>query len=122
MQTQQPYTSVIDEKTILQQANPNNGYVPPPANYQNATPLVSVGMSPTPVDCPQCKARQLTRIEYHSGNTTFAWAAAVCCFLGLGCIPFLMTSLKDVDHFCGHCGYKLATWHRSGRVDVFAHT
>lgn len=29
-----------------------------------------------------------------------------------------MSSLKDVDHYCGKCGTMLATWHNSGRVEV----
>ncbi|MCJ1404527.1 hypothetical protein MMC11_007753 [Xylographa trunciseda] len=38
--------------------------------YQNATPLQSVGPGPTPVDCPACGTRTLTRVQYESGNTT----------------------------------------------------
>ena len=46
------------------------------------------------------------------------WAAILCFCCCLGCIPYLMSSLKDVEHSCGKCGAKLATWHNSGRVQV----
>ena len=38
--------------------------------YKNATPLASIGQGPTPVDCPSCGVRAVTRVEYQSGNTT----------------------------------------------------
>jgi len=50
-----------------------------------------------------------------------AWAAVMCVLFCLGCIPYLMSSLMDVKHKCGHCGALLATWHRSGRTVVHAH-
>jgi len=50
-----------------------------------------------------------------------AWALGLCVCVCLGCIPFLMNSLKDVVHHCSHCGCRLATWHRSGAVEVHAH-
>ncbi|MCJ1312948.1 hypothetical protein MMC25_006624 [Agyrium rufum] len=90
--------------------------------YQNATPLDKLGEQPAPVDCPTCGVRQLTRTEYHSGNTTLAWAAGLFCICcPAGAIPFCMDNTKDVDHFCGNEGTKLATWHRSGRTEVFVH-
>ncbi|MCJ1390935.1 hypothetical protein MMC18_003796 [Xylographa bjoerkii] len=38
--------------------------------YQSATPLASIGQGPTPVDCPACGTRAMTRVQYESGNTT----------------------------------------------------
>ncbi|MCJ1387094.1 hypothetical protein MMC17_010223 [Xylographa soralifera] len=38
--------------------------------YQTATPLASLGPGPTPVDCPACGTRAMTRVQYESGNTT----------------------------------------------------
>ncbi|KAI4124795.1 MAG: hypothetical protein LQ338_004621 [Usnochroma carphineum] len=89
--------------------------------YQTATPLQNLQEAAAPVDCPCCRMRALTRTEYHSGNTTNAWAALVCVFFCLGCIPYLLRSLKDVEHKCGNCGVLLATWHNSGRVVVHQH-
>ena len=50
-----------------------------------------------------------------------AWAALLCFCCFLGCVPFMMRSLKDVEHHCGKCGVLLATWHNSGRVVVHQH-
>ncbi|KAF2501065.1 hypothetical protein BU16DRAFT_190012 [Lophium mytilinum] len=51
-------------------------------------------------------------------ENTHAWALGLCCLVCLGCIPYLMNSLKDVQHKCGRCGVLLATWHRGGTTEV----
>ncbi|KAJ5101367.1 hypothetical protein NUU61_003589 [Penicillium alfredii] len=89
-----------------------------PSGYANATPLQSIQKAPTPVDCPTCGQREMTRTEAVTGKTTHGWAAVLCCCACIGCLPYLMSSLKDVNHFCGKCGVMLATWHNSGRVEV----
>ncbi|KAE8423929.1 LITAF-like zinc ribbon domain-containing protein [Aspergillus pseudocaelatus] len=89
-----------------------------PSGYNAATPLHALQRGPTPVDCPICGVREMTRTEAESGNTTHGWAAVICCCFCLGCIPYLMSSLKDYNHYCGQCGTMLATWHNSGRVEV----
>lgn len=38
--------------------------------FTNAFPLSALNMSPAPVDCPVCSERELTRIDYVSGNHT----------------------------------------------------
>ncbi|KAJ5133072.1 LPS-induced tumor necrosis factor alpha factor [Penicillium atrosanguineum] len=86
--------------------------------YTTATPLHALLSVPCPVDCPCCGKREMTRIEAVSGTTTHGWAAVLCCCCCLGCIPYLMSSLKDVNHYCGQCSAKLATWHNSRRVEV----
>jgi hypothetical protein len=90
--------------------------------YQNATPIASLGRGPAPADCPACGQRSMTSVGFESGNTTHAWAAALCCFACLGCIPYAMSSTKDVTHKCGRCGVLLATWHRSGSTEVHIHS
>lgn len=64
-------------------------------------------------------------------------AAFVCLVSCLGCIPYLITSLKDVHHKCGNvrdlsslssnmladslqCGISLARFHHNGRTEVLA--
>ena len=89
--------------------------------YQTATPLQSLGIAPAPVDCPACRTRHMTRIDYTVGGTTWAWAAAVCCLCGCGCIPFFINSCKNVKHFCGGCGAHVATYHRNSPVEVHMH-
>ncbi|KAJ6144999.1 LPS-induced tumor necrosis factor alpha factor [Penicillium chermesinum] len=54
-----------------------------------------------------------------TGASGFAWAGIACFLCCLGCIPYMMDSLKDVDHLCGRCHVKLATWHNSKRIQIF---
>ncbi|KAJ5312808.1 LPS-induced tumor necrosis factor alpha factor [Penicillium antarcticum] len=99
---------------------PNQYYTPygHPSGYATAVPLHGVQSAPCPVDCPVCGEREMTRINPISGGTTHGWAAILCFCCCLGCIPYLMSSLKDVEHSCGKCNAKLAVWHNSGRVQV----
>ena len=48
---------------VFQQPIPQN-------NFASATPLFSLQQGPAPVDCPMCRVRQMTRVEYVSGGTT----------------------------------------------------
>lgn len=81
----------------------------------------TLAATPAPVQCPSCGVRGSTATTFIAGNTTHAWAAGLCICLGVGCIPYLMSSMKDVEHRCSACGVHLATWHRSGRTDVHMH-
>ncbi|KAH7038600.1 LITAF-like zinc ribbon domain-containing protein [Macrophomina phaseolina] len=90
--------------------------------FRNATAIPNLSRSPAPVDCPACGARSMTTTTYITGNTTHAWAFGVCICLCLGCIPYLISGTKDVQHKCGKCGVLLATWHRSGSTEVHMHT
>ncbi|TVY39417.1 Lipopolysaccharide-induced tumor necrosis factor-alpha factor-like protein [Lachnellula occidentalis] len=95
----------------------------PGRTYQNVTPLPSLGRSPAPVDCPACGQRSMTRITYVAGGYTHAWAAGLCVFTWFFCfVPYLIDGMKNVDHHCGNCGVMLATWHKSGTVDIHQHS
>ncbi|KAI9928439.1 hypothetical protein ASPWEDRAFT_170563 [Aspergillus wentii DTO 134E9] len=107
----QPDASPIPMQTM--QAVPTN-----PNGYQSVTPLHALNRASTPVDCPVCGKREMTKVEARNGNTNHGWAALLCCCFCLGCIPYLMSSLKDVEHRCGNCNAHLATWHNSGHVDI----
>ncbi|ERF70700.1 hypothetical protein EPUS_02566 [Endocarpon pusillum Z07020] len=97
--------------------NKNDG-----SQFKTATAIPNLGMGPAPVDCPSCGKRGMTRVSYQAGNTTHIWAGITFCFtLCLCFIPYLMNSLKDVQHHCSNCGVLLATWHKSGAVDVHMH-
>ncbi|KAA8575391.1 hypothetical protein EYC84_004560 [Monilinia fructicola] len=87
-------------------------------NYATAMPIRSLQSGPTPVDCPVCGVREVTSVEHHSGMTTHLIALLCCAVTCLGCIPYLVSGLKDVEQKCGHCGALLAIWHRSGRTEV----
>ncbi|OAL36114.1 hypothetical protein AYO20_04528 [Fonsecaea nubica] len=113
---QQEYT----EKVFPAPQQP--GYRSASGQFRQAVAIPNLGMSPAPVDCPACGQRAMTNVSYHTGNTTHVWAGVACCLTGLLCfIPYLMNSLKDVQHRCGSCGVLLATWHKSGVVEVHMH-
>ncbi|KAE9368135.1 hypothetical protein N431DRAFT_429332 [Stipitochalara longipes BDJ] len=122
---EQPGMQPIQEKQYQQQAIPQQQQMPqqplPQNNFASATPLVSLQQGPAPVDCPMCRVRQMTRVEFVSGGTTHLVALLCCLGLCCGCIPYLTTWFKDVEHKCGNCGALLAVWHRSGRTEVIAH-
>lgn len=48
------------------QANINQGK----NHYATALPIRSLQSGPSPVDCPVCGVREVTRVEHHSGMTT----------------------------------------------------
>lgn len=80
---EQPGMQPPQEKTYLHQGMPQPQYpeqqMPqrqyaqqpmPQSTYASATPLVSLQQGPAPVDCPMCRVRQMTRVEFVSGGTT----------------------------------------------------
>jgi len=101
----------------MQQQQPMGGG----AQFLQATPIPALSRASAPVDCPICGQRKLTSVSYEVGSTTHLWAVVACLVACLGCIPYLMTSLKDVQHRCGQCGTLLAVWHRSGGAEVLVH-
>ncbi|KAF6825700.1 LITAF lipopolysaccharide-induced TNF factor [Colletotrichum plurivorum] len=104
-----------------------NYYQPPvgggPQNFAPyGTPLPALGPHPAPIECPECRARGVTAVEYSSGGFTHALGAVCCLVTCLGCIPYFFSSLKDATHKCCKCGIPLATYHRSGRTEVHWHS
>jgi len=120
MPQQQP--AQMPQQQMPQQQQPQVIYtnVPQGNLYLAATPIPALQSYPAVIDCPRCGARAMTVAEPESGNTTHAWAALFCFCFCLGCIPYLMASLKDTLHKCSSCGAAVALWHRSGRVEVLA--
>jgi lipopolysaccharide-induced tumor necrosis factor-alpha factor len=61
------------QQQMPQQQMPQQQYAQQPmpqSTYASATPLVSLQQGPSPVDCPMCRVRQMTRVEFVSGGTT----------------------------------------------------
>jgi lipopolysaccharide-induced tumor necrosis factor-alpha factor len=57
-----------------------------------------------------------------ANENTSGWAVGLCCLTWFFCwVPYVVDGFKNVDHNCGQCGVLLATWHRSGGVDVHQH-
>ncbi|RFN46241.1 litaf-like zinc finger domain-containing protein [Fusarium flagelliforme] len=92
----------------------------PPAQSQNyqSMPIQNLQSQSAPVVCPSCGVRAMTVTKAESGGMMHAVAAGVCFFTCLGCIPYCISSLKDVHHQCGNCNMPLADYHRSGRTEV----
>ncbi|KAL1998861.1 hypothetical protein VTN02DRAFT_5462 [Thermoascus thermophilus] len=123
-QQQQPQTYLQADPvyTPMPQQPPIGIYTPgAPQAYLTAKPISTLTKTPEPVDCPVCGQREITSVRYERGNTTHAWACLLCFCFCLGCVPYLMESAKDAVHRCGRCGATLATWHRSGRLEVHHH-
>ncbi|KAL3422057.1 Cell death-inducing p53-target protein 1-like protein [Phlyctema vagabunda] len=121
-QQQQPqyvHEHEAQSQSQKQQALPNNSNGTA-TQFQTASPLHALQKAPSPVDCPVCGTRNMTRTEYASGGTTHLSAFLCCICICLGCIPYLVSGLKDVEHRCGNpaCGALLAIWHRSGHTAV----
>ncbi|KAM0215144.1 hypothetical protein ACHAQD_008470 [Fusarium lateritium] len=86
-------------------------------NFQSM-PIQNLQSQSAPVVCPSCGVRSMTVTKIESGGMMHAVAAVVCFVSCLGCIPYLIDSLKDVHHQCGNCNMPLADYHRSGRTEV----
>ncbi|KAH6884829.1 LITAF-like zinc ribbon domain-containing protein [Thelonectria olida] len=104
-----------------QQFNNNNNNYAPQMNM-GCVPLQMLQSQSAPVLCPSCGRRNMTVTTPESGGFTHGIAALACFVACLGCIPYCITSLKDVHHKCANCGIPLAHFHRSGRTEVLAYT
>ena len=87
--------------------------------YQAPTPLNDLGHIPALVDCPHCGKRGHTATSLSAGNMNHAFA---CCaffpFVIFTFIPYMISGLKNVEHWCQSCGKRLAVWHRTGHTQV----
>jgi hypothetical protein len=54
-----------------------------PQTYYTALPIIALSQGPAPVDCPVCRKRALTRIEFQAGNTT-QWVFLSLFLFGIG--------------------------------------
>jgi hypothetical protein len=108
----------------VSQFNQTGMQVPNPAVQNStttyATPLQALNRYPATVHCSKCGKTCMTRTTYVTGNTNHAVALGLFCFtLFFFWVAYLVDSWKNVNHQCGNCGTMLATWHPSGRIDVF---
>ncbi|KAF7950449.1 hypothetical protein EAE96_007733 [Botrytis aclada] len=81
-------------------------------------PLSSLQKESRLVRCPRCGVCEYTGVEWVSGGTADVSALLCCLCFCLPCVPYLMTSFKDVHHKCANCGFLVAVWKRSGKTEV----
>ncbi|PVF91295.1 hypothetical protein CPB86DRAFT_719689 [Serendipita vermifera] len=86
-----------------------------------ATPITALNRGSAPVDCPVCGQRAVTSTRKVIGSNNHLWAAITCFCCCLGCIPYLLDDLKDVEHSCSNCGTHLATYYKSGGTEAMVH-
>ncbi|KAI4591629.1 Piwi-like protein 2 [Pestalotiopsis sp. 9143b] len=73
------------------------------------TPLHLLGPAPACIDCPYCSRRGLTRVdESDSGMTFVAGIGLGVICICLACLPCCLHWFQDRDHFCAHCGRRVA--------------
>ncbi|KIM21647.1 hypothetical protein M408DRAFT_333347 [Serendipita vermifera MAFF 305830] len=104
-----PHVVVVQQSPIPMQ------YIPQPMygqQFPSSIPPGGFSSAPGLIVCPRCGVRGLTRTTPVSGSTTHLWAAFLCFFFCLGCIPYLLNDLKDVEHHCCSCGAHVGTWRR----------
>ncbi|KAF7891670.1 hypothetical protein EAF00_007972 [Botryotinia globosa] len=85
---------------------------------QHPAPLTSLQKESRLVRCPRCGVCEYTAVEWVSGGTADISALLCCLCFCLPCVPYLMTSFKDVHHKCANCGFLVAVWKRSGKTEV----
>ncbi|TEY44992.1 hypothetical protein BOTCAL_0338g00090 [Botryotinia calthae] len=85
---------------------------------QHLAPLATLQKESRLVRCPRCGVCEYTVVEWVSGGTADISALLCCLCFCLPCVPYLMTSFKDVHHKCVNCGFLVAIWKRSGKTEV----
>ncbi|KAI5639299.1 LITAF-like zinc ribbon domain-containing protein [Phthorimaea operculella] len=99
----------------------------PPPNYAQAfdiyvdTPVrhthrhrvnYTFGFAPMPVICPECGYTGLTTTQSKITLCTHLCALLLCLFCCWVCapLPYIMSSCKDVYHYCGNCNALLGMY------------
>jgi len=106
---QRAYTAVSDASDMLV-----------PTGKSEPVPHMLLRRKPAMVNCRMCGCNGLTRTEFVIGNTNHALATVFFFTTGVFFwIPYKIKSWRNINHQCGICGVLVATWHKSGRIDVF---
>lgn len=71
-----------------------------------------LGPRPCLVTCPSCRQQQMSNITYENTTKTHLFALALC-VVGLcccSCIPYLVDTCKNVNHYCRNCNAYLGAY------------
>lgn len=62
------------------------------------------GPDPMCLTCPSCQKPITSQIDYESSTKTHLMAGLICLlFWPCFCLPYLMDSCKNANHYCPHC-------------------
>ncbi|KAE8412446.1 LITAF-like zinc ribbon domain-containing protein [Aspergillus pseudocaelatus] len=91
---------------------------PAPGGYPQVIPLIALSTYPALIDCPNCRARTMTRVNLTLGPRATCWSCLCCLCLGpcAAILPCILPSCKDYEHYCGNCNRLLAVVERTGAV------
>lgn len=83
----------------------------------NQTLVISTnafGPEPSSIKCPSCHQSIITRIDFESSTKTHLMAGLICLlFWPCVCLPYMMDSCKNANHYCPNCSAYLGSY-RSG--------
>ncbi|CAH1635086.1 unnamed protein product [Spodoptera littoralis] len=70
-----------------------------------------MGPKPSSLTCPSCNAEITTRVQYMSSTKTHLFALGLCLlFWPLVCLPYLLSSCQNADHYCPNCNAYIGSY------------
>ncbi|CAF0873674.1 unnamed protein product [Adineta steineri] len=78
----------------------------PIAYAVQVAPMNSFSRNPVQCSCPNCRAMIVTRVEQKNGLLTWLLCLFLIifgCWLGCCLIPFCISDLQNVQHYCPNC-------------------
>ena len=113
-QTAQSFSSPMPQQQVMMtpmMPQQQTVYLAAPSPTMSSGPMM--GMMPDsscPCRCPNCGRQIVTRVNNKVGSRTWLWALAILILLpGFCCIPFLVPSCLDQEHFCPQCNTLVGT-------------
>jgi lipopolysaccharide-induced tumor necrosis factor-alpha factor len=135
-----PPISPISPITALPEATPKEENLPSQKDQQDpqVIPIGLLDQNSGFIKCPECGESHLTNTTRVIGGTNqlsyfqppFFWRwtdiygsmwALLATLVAACFVPYMMNSLKNVEHRCSNCDVHLATWYRASgtrRVDL----
>jgi lipopolysaccharide-induced tumor necrosis factor-alpha factor len=110
-----PYATVPQQEPIGEVKYPT--YMPPTGTVTygiQVVPVVSFNKNPVPCTCPNCRSMIVTRVEETTGLLAWVLCLLLCifgCWLGCCLIPFCISDLQNVQHYCPNCNAFIGEYH-----------
>lgn len=72
------------------------------------------GFDPLQLTCPSCRNPVTTRVDYEPSTKTHLMAGLMCLlFWPCFCLPYMIDSCKNANHYCPHCSAYIGTYRGS---------